>query len=83
MQVIIRSIYSVFMSHFWMTDKVRMRFEELKNANGILGVKPEETGHLGDPSLERRLLLNVPYRNCVKMWAELLHDLFGRREQGE
>jgi hypothetical protein len=35
LQVIVRSTYSVFMSHFWVTDKVRMRFEELKNANGI------------------------------------------------
>jgi len=24
LQVIVRSIYSVFMSHLWMTDKVRM-----------------------------------------------------------
>jgi hypothetical protein len=55
-----------------MTDKVRMRFEELKNANGILGVEPEETGHLEDPSFESRLLLNVSYRNCTKMWAEFV-----------
>jgi hypothetical protein len=47
------------MSHFWTTDKVTsvitMRFEELKNANGILGVEPEETGHLDGPSFDRRL----------------------------
>jgi len=53
-------------------------FEELKNANRILGVEPEEPGPLG------RLLLN----GCVKLWAELkrvgeLHGLFGRREQSE
>jgi hypothetical protein len=50
-------------------------------------VEPEETGHVEDPSFER-LLLNVSYRNRVKMWAECvrvteLRDLFGRREQEE
>lgn len=80
LQVIVRPIYSVFMSHFWVTDNVTMRFEVLKNANGILRVGPEETGHLEDRSFERRLQLNVRYRNCVKMWAGFvrvgeLHDL--------
>lgn len=84
LQVIVRSLYNVFMSQFWMIDKVRMRFEVLKNAKVISGVEPEQTGHLEDPSFEGRLLLNVRYRSCVKMWAEFvrageLHDLFCSR----
>jgi hypothetical protein len=40
-----------------MTDKVRMRFEELKNANGIFGVEPEETGHLERPQFRRDVII--------------------------